>query len=142
MTRRRSFTARLRRSLRSIGTKLVALTALVIVATIVLLVWQWTQATRELLYTAKEIDAKGTATTVSHTIMNEIDDAVNVASRVESMTKDHHVHVLITGEIVARLRDASAFALRPIAMGVMVRGRDEPIDLYTIDEPPPRLLEA
>jgi adenylate cyclase len=71
-----------------------------------------------------------------------IGDAVNVASRVESMTKDHHVHVLITGEIVARLRDASAFALRPIAMGVMVRGRDEPIDLYTIDEPPPRLLEA
>jgi class 3 adenylate cyclase len=71
-----------------------------------------------------------------------IGDAVNVASRVESMTKDHHVHVLITGEIVARLRDASAFALRPIAMGVMVRGRDEPIDLYTIDEPPVRLLEA
>jgi adenylate cyclase len=71
-----------------------------------------------------------------------IGDAVNVASRVESMTKDHHVHVLITGEIVARLSDASAFALRPIAMGVMVRGRDEPIDLYTIDDPAPRLLEA
>jgi adenylate cyclase len=66
-----------------------------------------------------------------------IGDAVNVASRVESMTKEHHVHVLITGEVVARLRDRSAFALRPVAMGVMVRGRDEPIDLYTIDDPPP-----
>ncbi|HET7505612.1 MAG TPA: adenylate/guanylate cyclase domain-containing protein [Kofleriaceae bacterium] len=69
-----------------------------------------------------------------------IGDAVNVASRVESMTKDHKVYVLITGEVVARLSDASAFALRPVAMGVMVRGRDEPIDLYTVDEPPPRPL--
>ncbi len=68
-----------------------------------------------------------------------IGDAVNVASRVESMTKDHGVHVLITGEIVARLKDRSAFKLRSVAAGVVVRGRDEPIDLYTIDdahEPP------
>ena len=64
-----------------------------------------------------------------------IGDPVNVASRVESMTKDHKLHVLVTGEIVARLRNRSAFALRVVATGVMVRGRDEPIDLYTIDDP-------
>jgi len=63
-----------------------------------------------------------------------IGDAVNVASRVESMTKDHGVHVLITGEVVARLRDRSKYALRIVARGVPVRGRDEPIDLYTLDD--------
>jgi len=63
-----------------------------------------------------------------------IGDAVNVASRVESMTKDHGVHVLLTGEIVARLQDRAAFQLRAVATAVRVRGRDEPIDLYTIDD--------
>jgi adenylate cyclase len=63
-----------------------------------------------------------------------IGDAVNVASRVESMTKEHGVHVLITGDVIARVRDRAKYNLRVIARGVPVRGRDEPIDLYTIDE--------
>lgn len=63
-----------------------------------------------------------------------IGDPVNVASRVEAMTKDHGVHVLVTGQIVARLRDRSAFPLRIVATGVSVRGRDEAIDLYTLDD--------
>jgi class 3 adenylate cyclase len=63
-----------------------------------------------------------------------IGDAVNVASRVEGMTKDYKVSVLITGEIVKRLDNPSIYPLQTVALGVMVRGRDEPIDLYTIDE--------
>jgi class 3 adenylate cyclase len=63
-----------------------------------------------------------------------IGDAVNVASRVESMTKEHGVHVLITGDVIARVRDRGKYHLRVIARGVPVRGRDEPIDLYTLDD--------
>ena len=62
-----------------------------------------------------------------------IGDAVNVASRVESMTKDHQVGILITNEVVSRLKDPSAFKLRTIATAVAVRGRDEAIDLFTLD---------
>jgi len=62
-----------------------------------------------------------------------IGDAVNVASRVESMTKDHGVNILVTSAIVSQLRDPAAFSLRTIATGVTVRGRGEPIDLYTLD---------
>jgi class 3 adenylate cyclase len=62
-----------------------------------------------------------------------IGDPVNVASRVEGMTKEHGVSVLVTGEIVARLADRDAFPLRLLASGVSVRGRVDPIDLWTID---------
>ena len=72
----------------------------------------------------------GFASKIESTVVG---DAVNVASRVESMTKDYGVHVLITGEIVGRLRERERFALRVVARGVAVRGRDEPIDLYTLD---------
>ena len=68
-----------------------------------------------------------------------IGDAVNVASRVESMTKERGVYVLVTGDIVARLEDPSAFPLRVVQLGVVVRGRDEPIDLYTLDDAPAAL---
>lgn len=62
-----------------------------------------------------------------------IGDAVNVASRVESMTKEHDLGILVTSEIVSRLRDPSAFPLRTVATGVKVRGRGEPVDLFTLD---------
>jgi len=62
-----------------------------------------------------------------------IGDAVNVASRVESMTKDHGVSILVTSAIVSQLRDPAAFALRTVATGVTVRGRGELIDLFTLD---------
>jgi len=62
-----------------------------------------------------------------------IGDAVNVASRVESMTKDYATNILVTSAIVAKLEDPAAFKLRTVATGVKVRGRDEPIDLFTLD---------
>jgi class 3 adenylate cyclase len=63
-----------------------------------------------------------------------IGDAVNVASRVEGITKEMKLDVLITGDVVARLRDKSAFKLRRIEGNVAIRGRSEPIELYTLDE--------
>ncbi|MBK9036373.1 MAG: HAMP domain-containing protein [Myxococcales bacterium] len=62
-----------------------------------------------------------------------IGDAVNVASRVEGLTKDHGVAVLITDAVVARLRDPGKYRLRKLASGVALRGRVDPVDLYTVD---------
>lgn len=62
-----------------------------------------------------------------------IGDPVNVGSRVESMTKDYKVAVLITGDVVARLARPEDFKLRLLDKGVAVRGRIDPIDLYTLD---------
>jgi class 3 adenylate cyclase len=62
-----------------------------------------------------------------------IGDAVNVASRVEAMTKDRGVSVLITGEIIERLADRGAFELVSVQTGVAVRGRLDPIDLWTLE---------
>ena len=64
-----------------------------------------------------------------------IGDAVNVASRVEGLTKERGVGVLVTDAVVARLRDPSRFALRKVAEGVVLRGRVDPVDLYTLEEP-------
>ncbi len=62
-----------------------------------------------------------------------IGDAVNVASRVEGLTKEQGLDVLITDAIVARLRDRGRFALKLVATQVTLRGRSIPIDLYTLE---------
>lgn len=62
-----------------------------------------------------------------------IGDAVNVASRVESLTKDHDVDVLISETTWAQLpepRRGERLA------SVEIRGRKQPIVLYTIDASP------
>ncbi len=64
-----------------------------------------------------------------------IGDAVNVASRVEGLTKERGVGVLFTDAVVARLQDPSRFLLRKVAEGVVLRGRLDPVDLYTLDDP-------
>lgn len=64
-----------------------------------------------------------------------IGDAVNVASRVESLTKERGVAVLVTEAVVARLRHPERFALRKEGEGVVLRGRDEPVALYVVEDP-------
>ncbi len=63
-----------------------------------------------------------------------IGDAVNVASRVEGLTKERGLPVLITGAIIAKLREPERFRLRKLDEPVVLRGRADPVELYTLDE--------
>lgn len=60
-----------------------------------------------------------------------IGDAVNVASRVESLTKEHAVDVLISETTWSQLPEPRRGEL---LASVEIRGRKQPIVLYTIDE--------
>lgn len=69
-----------------------------------------------------------------------IGDAVNLASRVEGLTKEYGAPILVTGEVIESLRDPDRFKPRLVAANVKVKGRDEPVKLYAIDDPEtPRL---
>lgn len=78
-----------------------------------------------------------------------IGDTVNLASRVENLTKMYDVHLAITGETAAALKDTEKAHLRPLDR-VRVRGRKDPTTLYEVFDPEsavkrealPRYLEA
>jgi len=59
-----------------------------------------------------------------------IGDAVNVASRVEGLTKDHDVDVLVSETTWAHLPEPRRGTKLATAE---IRGRKEPVVLYTID---------
>ncbi|MGE5184977.1 MAG: adenylate/guanylate cyclase domain-containing protein [Acidobacteriota bacterium] len=60
-----------------------------------------------------------------------IGDAVNVASRIEGLTKEHAVDVLISETTWAQLGDGGR--TRRLAEGA-IRGRKEPVVLYALDD--------
>ncbi len=60
-----------------------------------------------------------------------IGDAVNLASRVEGMTKMYGVTVLVGEQTVAALPDRSAFHLRELDR-VVAKGKREPITIYEL----------
>ena len=60
-----------------------------------------------------------------------ISDAVNVASRIENLTKTYGVPLIITEEAHDALDDASAIACRRIDR-VLVQGKSQPIVLYEV----------
>ena len=68
-----------------------------------------------------------------------ISDAVNLASRVESLTKNYGVSLLITQETYSRLENLSQYAIRTLDT-VKVKGKSELVTVYEVfDAEPPEI---
>ena len=71
-----------------------------------------------------------------------ISDAVNLASRIEGLTKDYGVPLLISQETLERLRNPADYAIR-IVDKVQVKGKSQYVIVYEVfDADPPEILEA
>ena len=71
--------------------------------------------------------------------MRVIGDAVNVAARIESLTKRYRVRLLISGHAHARLGGALRRATRLVDR-VRVAGHGEPVDLFEVFAADPPLV--
>jgi two-component system sensor histidine kinase ChiS len=71
-----------------------------------------------------------------------IADTVNVASRIESLTKEYRVSFLVSGDFLQALGDSAEFPHRFVNK-VFVRGRSKEVSLYEIfsNEPPETIQE-
>jgi adenylate cyclase len=59
-----------------------------------------------------------------------VGDAVNAASRIESLNKDYHSHIIISGTT----RNQLTMTVPTRDLGeVRVRGKDKPLQLYEVD---------
>ncbi len=61
-----------------------------------------------------------------------IGDAVNVAARVEGLTRKYDLTILVTEPVVAALRYPEAFELRLVDDSVKVKGKNEPVAIYEL----------
>jgi class 3 adenylate cyclase len=62
-----------------------------------------------------------------------ISDAVNLASRIESLTKTYGIGLLISQDTYEQLTDPTAWDIRPIDV-VVVKGKTRPVVLYEVFE--------
>jgi class 3 adenylate cyclase len=70
-----------------------------------------------------------------------IGDAVNLASRVETMTKSYGVSMLITQNTFLQLTDPTSYSIRNIGC-VRVKGKSDLVTIYEVfDADPPELKE-
>jgi two-component system sensor histidine kinase ChiS len=70
-----------------------------------------------------------------------ISDAVNLASRLEGMTKMYSSNLLISGNTYSCLNDTSQYVIRMLDT-VMVRGKSKPITVYEVfDGEDPAIIE-
>ncbi len=60
-----------------------------------------------------------------------IGDTVNTASRIEGLTKEHKVDILVSADT---FREVQAMVLSHSLPGVTLRGRSTPLDLYALEK--------
>ncbi len=70
-----------------------------------------------------------------------ISDAVNLASRIESLTKEYHVGLLISQYTYEQLADPKAYDIRPIDV-VVVKGKTRPVTIFEVYQTNPPALRA
>lgn len=68
-----------------------------------------------------------------------IGDAVNLASRIEGLTKDADAWILLSGDTVRRLGEG--WQVRPLGERT-VKGRGRAVEVFALDEPGPRAEET
>src|SRR5580693_1204176 len=70
-----------------------------------------------------------------------ISDAVNLASRIESLTKEYHVGLLISEYTYEQLADPKAYDIRPIDV-VVVKGKTRPVTIFEVFQTNPPAVRA
>lgn len=63
-----------------------------------------------------------------------VGDAVNIASRVESITKYYNCGILVTDSVVLSLSQPELFSLTLVDESVKLRGKDEAIAIYQLQD--------
>ncbi|MEW5856574.1 MAG: adenylate/guanylate cyclase domain-containing protein [Cyanobacteriota bacterium] len=61
-----------------------------------------------------------------------VGDAVNLASRLEGLTKQYNCNILVTESVVNSLYHPESFYLRLVDKSVKVKGKDEAIAIYEV----------
>jgi adenylate cyclase len=61
-----------------------------------------------------------------------IGDAVNVASRIEGLTKQYNCNTLVTESVVNSLSYPELYHLQLVDESVKVKGKDESISIYEL----------
>lgn len=62
-----------------------------------------------------------------------IGDAVNLASRVEGLTKQYNCNILVNESVVSALLHPELFVLRLMDKSVKVKGKEDAIALYEVE---------
>ncbi|MBE9199564.1 MULTISPECIES: adenylate/guanylate cyclase domain-containing protein [unclassified Nodularia (in: cyanobacteria)] len=63
-----------------------------------------------------------------------VGDSVNIASRVENITKYHDCRILVTDAVIFSLSQPELFSLRLVDQYVKLRGKDEAIAIYEVED--------
>jgi adenylate cyclase len=84
----------------------------------------------------------GTVGSTSRMDSTVISDAVNLASRIEKLTRHYGVSLLISNHAFFKLEDASLYSFRIIDR-LKVRGKSETVSIYEIfDAEPPQIYQG
>jgi adenylate cyclase len=61
-----------------------------------------------------------------------IGDTVNLASRLEGLTKQYDCSILVSESVVSQLKHPESFSLRVVDEAAKVKGKDKPVVLYEL----------